>query len=145
MSERRHTGGPIRQLSLQQSPATASRHPLKKQQSVDAVRSCSSASSNASGDSSLRVTASSMRTGGHFPQEPVTARPTSGIYMVNSHRIVWSPYHKQVSLPKNAYGCEVVKIEGNVDFFRAYHILPICQRIVELSFSRGESGLILRT
>ena len=78
MCERRNTGGPIRQLSLQQSPATASRHPLKKQQSVDAVRLCASASSNVSGDISLRVTATSMRTGGHFPQEPITSRPRSG-------------------------------------------------------------------
>jgi hypothetical protein len=62
------SGGPVRQLSLHQaSTVVDSGGRLRKQRSVDASSDCS-----------LRVTASSIRTGGHFPQEPVATRASSG-------------------------------------------------------------------
>jgi hypothetical protein len=78
MSARRRPGCPVRQLSLQQSAATASRRPLRKQQSIDADRRLWS-SGNGSGDAGLRVTASSMATSGHLPHESASAISSSGM------------------------------------------------------------------
>lgn len=80
MSARRRPGGPVRQLSLQQSAATSSRRPLRKQQSVDADRRLWS-SINSSGDAGLRVTASSVGAGGHFPQESSTTNSPTGTHI----------------------------------------------------------------
>jgi hypothetical protein len=78
MSARRRLGCPVRQLSLQQSTATASRRPLRKQQSIDADRRLWS-SGNSNGDAGLHVIASSMATGGHFAHEPASVISPSGM------------------------------------------------------------------
>lgn len=85
------SGGPVRQLSLHLPPSTKSGGPLRKQRSVDADRPWTSAGCN----SGLRVTASSILTGGHFPQEAVITRSTSGIsitvlFLFSSSRVYFS-------------------------------------------------------
>ncbi|KAJ9589873.1 hypothetical protein L9F63_017028 [Diploptera punctata] len=64
MSVKRRSAGPIRQLSLQNPLTTSSRRPtLKKQQSVDSD-SLWSLGNSVNGDAGLRITASSIRSGG---------------------------------------------------------------------------------
>ncbi|PSN33285.1 hypothetical protein C0J52_20682 [Blattella germanica] len=75
MSGKRRSAGPIRQLSLQHPPSTATRRLLKKQQSMDAERLWT-AGNSINGDLALRVTASSFRNSDHFPQDIVNTPKT---------------------------------------------------------------------
>ncbi|XP_021917841.1 uncharacterized protein LOC110828936 [Zootermopsis nevadensis] len=90
------SGGPVRQLSLHLPPSTESRGPLRKQRSVDADRPWTSAGCN----SGLRVTASSILTGGHFPQEAVITRSTSGrgaVARPRAVKVAWTDHRQEDS------------------------------------------------
>ncbi|KAJ4429436.1 hypothetical protein ANN_21605 [Periplaneta americana] len=110
MSVKRRSGGPIRQLSLQQpAPSSmASRRPLRKQQSMDAGLW--------SVDAGLRVAASAIVSGSHLPQE-VAATPKSnsghGVFMrPRPVKLAWTD-RRQQSLQQEAAGGEAAPgVEG---------------------------------